>query len=130
MTTLMWMRWLHLLAMSVWVGGTLLIGVFVMALVRAGASAEQLRASARAFGMASGVALLVLLVTGIGQVHLLGWPWTYPRLHVKLGLVGAALLVTAVHIATARRMGDTGRRAIQAVILLLNLATVGAAVWM
>ena len=56
-------RWLHLLAASVWTGGLIVLGALVVALRRAGVEREVLRAAARQYGAYENS-------IGTGQVHL------------------------------------------------------------
>jgi uncharacterized membrane protein len=79
-------RYLHLLAMALFVGGQLVLAVAVVPGLR-GRDREGLRAVARRFGWASLGALLVLVVTGARMAYGL---WENGTLHVKLGLVALA----------------------------------------
>jgi uncharacterized membrane protein len=56
-------RWLHVLAMALFVGGQLVLVVAIVPVLR-GAHREELRAIARRFGWASVAALAVLVATG------------------------------------------------------------------
>jgi len=129
-TLLMIVRWIHLVAAAVWTGGLIVLAVLVVALRRAGAEREILRAGARAFGYASWVAMAIAIATGLWQVHLMGLPWSYGRLHLKLGMVGLAVLLAGVHTLTARRTGPALRGVIQLLILIVSLGIFGAAVWL
>ena len=128
MTTLLWVRWLHLIAVSTWTGGLIVLAGLVVALRRAGADRELLRAAARQFGRISWSAMLVAVVTGFAQVHLLGLPWSYGRLHLKLGMVALTILLAAGHQFTAARSSPAVRGIIQLLILLASLGTFLAAV--
>jgi uncharacterized membrane protein len=63
-------RFLHLLGVTVWLGGMLFLGLIVVPVVRASGGIERSRALvtdvARRFGYVGGVAWVVILVTGIG----------------------------------------------------------------
>ena len=92
-------RYLHLLAMAVFVGGQLVLAVAVVPGLR-GRDREGLRAVARRFGWASLAALVVLLVTGAWMASEYS-RWDDSTLHVKLGLVALAGALIAWHLRAA-----------------------------
>ena len=117
--------WLHLLAMAVFVGGQLVLGMAIAPVyVRQGGSAspaarEWMVAIARRFGWASLGALVVLLATGSAMAsHFDLWHTT--AMQVKLGLVGLAIVLTCVHVFVVHG----ANRLLQALILLDSLAIV------
>ncbi len=122
------LRWTHLLAAAVWTGGLLTLGALVPALRRAGASRPMLQAAARQFGRVSWTAMAVALGTGVAQVELMGLPWSWGRLHMKLGMVGLTVVLAGIHQATARRSSPAQRGAVQGLILLASLGVFAAAV--
>lgn len=128
MDALLFIRWLHLLAAATWTGGLIVLAALIMALRRAGAERELLRAAARQFGRVSWTAMLIAVLTGIAQVHLMTLPWSYGRLHIKLGLVGLAIVIAGIHQFTAAQSSPAARGIIQLVILIVSLAIFGAAV--
>lgn len=128
MTTLLVLRWVHLVAAATWTGGLIVLAALVVALRRAGAERSLLQAAARQFGRVSWAAMAVALATGVAQVELYGWPWTYGRLHAKLGLVALTVVLAAVHQRTASRSSPAVRGVIQLLILLASLAVFAAAV--
>lgn len=128
MDALMWIRWLHLLAAATWTGGLIVLAALIMALRRAGADRELLRAAARQFGRVSWTAMLIAVLTGIAQVHLMMLPWSYGRLHLKLGLVGLVILLAGGHQLTAARSSPAARGIVQLLILLVSLGIFAAAV--
>lgn len=128
MTLLDVVRWFHLVAVAVWLGGLITLWALVVALRKAGAERALLQAAARQFGRLSWSAMLIAVVTGLWQVHLLGLPWTYGRLHVKLGLVGLVIGLALYHQFTARNSSPAARGVVQAVVLLLSLGIYVAAV--
>ena len=77
------LRYLHLLAMAVFVGGQLVLALAVVPGLR-GRDREGLRAVARRFGWTSLGALGVLLVTGAWMAERV-LPLGRLTLHVKLG---------------------------------------------
>jgi putative copper export protein len=121
-------RWLHLVAAATWTGGLIVLGALVVAMRRAGAERSLLQATARQFGRVSWAAMAIAVVTGVAQVHLMRMTWTYGRLHIKLALVAAAIILAAVHTATARRSSPAWRGIQQLLILVVSLAIFAAAV--
>jgi putative copper export protein len=126
-------RWLHLLAATVWVGGLITLGALVPAARRAGADRTMLQAMARQFGRVSWTAMVLAIVTGV--VELLdidlsgGINSDYGRtLFVKLLLVGIAIALALGHQLTARTTSPAVRGIIQALILLTSLGILAAAV--
>lgn len=116
--------WLHLLAMALFVGGQLFIGLAVVPVFRAqggsdGPAHDWMVPIARRFGWASLGALAILLASGIAMAsHYSLWDDT--AMSVKLGLVGAAIGLTAVHVFWAKGSNHV----LQALILLDSLAIV------
>lgn len=130
MTTLLVVRWVHLVAVATWTGGLIVLAALVLALRRAGAERSLLQVAARQFGRVSWAAMLVAVITGVAQVHLLGWPWTHGRLHLKLALVALVIGLTFWHQRTASRTSPAVRGVVELLILLVSLAIFGAAVAM
>ena len=120
--------WIHIVAASVWVGGLITLGALVTALRRAGAERPLLQAMARRFGTVSWVAMAVAVATGVWQVSRLDIPWSNDRLELKVGLVVLAAGLALLHQLTAKRTSPAVRGIIQAVILIVSIAIVGAAV--
>lgn len=117
--------WLHLLAMALFVGGQLFIALAVVPVFREqggsdGPAHAWMVPIARRFGWVSLGALAVLLATGIAMAsHFSLWDDT--ALNVKLGLVGAAIGLTVVHVFVR---GAGQNHALQGLILLDSLAIV------
>ncbi len=120
--------WIHIVAASVWVGGLITLGALVTALRSAGAERPLLQAMARRFGVVSWVAMGVAVVTGVWQVSRLNIPWSNDRLELKVGLVVLAAGLALLHQLTAKRTSPAVRGILQAVILVVSIAIVGAAV--
>ncbi|MCA9605555.1 MAG: hypothetical protein KC619_08165 [Myxococcales bacterium] len=121
-------RVIHLLAAATWTGGMLTLAFLVVALRKAGASREQLQAAARMFGWVSWTAMAVAIATGLTQVVLMRLPWTYGRLHLKIGVVAVAVTIAGIHQLTAKRTSPAMRGALQGVLLLVGMAIFVAAV--
>ena len=109
-------RWLHVLAMALFVGGQLVLAVAIVPVLR-GSDRDALRAIARRFGWASLVALAVLIATGSA---LAGRDdrWSSGTLQVKLALVVGVGLLIAWHL---RR---PGAHAIEGLVFAVSLAIV------
>lgn len=127
------LRWFHLVAAMVWVGGLITLGALVPAMRRAGVNREQLQAVARQFGRVSWTAMLVAVTTGVWQVARLPFSLSEEtgyavRLGVKLLLVVTAISLAGWHQMTARRVTPAVRGLIQGAVLVVSLAIVGAAV--
>ena len=109
-------RWLHVLAMALFVGGQLVLVAAVIPALRGG-DREALRAIARRFGWASLGAIVVLVATGSALAsHEMRWD--SGTLHVKLALVVATGLAIIWH------MRRPGAHAIEGLVFLLSLAIV------
>ena len=110
-------RYLHVLAMAFFVGGQLVVGVAVVPAMRQGSDRERLRAIARRFGVGSLVALAVLVATGVA-ITVDTDRWSDGTLQLKLGLVGAIVALTTMHLIWPRA------RALQALVLVASLVVV------
>jgi uncharacterized membrane protein len=97
-------RYLHELSFIFFVGGQLLLTLAVTPAIRRHGSDAAMKEAARRFGMGSGIALLVLIGTGIAMAgHFDDWARTV--LHVKLVLVAAVLVLLALHVVRPRTRG-------------------------
>lgn len=125
-------RWLHLIAAAVWVGGLITLGALVPAMRRAGAERAMLQAVARQFGRVSWSAMVLAIATGLIQLVRQDNPTgatDYARaLFVKLLLVGLAVALALIHQFTAARTSPAVRGLIQAAIMLISLGILAAAV--
>ena len=109
-------RWLHVLAMALFVGGQLVLAVAVVPALRT-TDRAGLRAVARRFGWASLVALAVLIATGSVMASN-GHRWDSGTLQVKLALVAATVLLIVWH------MRRPGAHAIEGIVFLASVAIV------
>ena len=94
-------RWVHVLSAITWVGGMLFIALVLVPVTRdLGDPALRTRlvqASGRRFRSIAWVALAVLGVTGLLNLWFSpGLLWS-ARFHLKVGLVGLALILGAFH---------------------------------
>jgi uncharacterized membrane protein len=91
--------WLHLLAMAFFVGGQMMLGAVVVPVLRS--DSERMRGAALRFGIGSGVALAVLIVTGASMAaHL--HKWHASSLQVKMGLVVVLVALIFAHMRRPR----------------------------
>jgi uncharacterized membrane protein len=109
-------RWLHVVAMALFVGGQLFLAIAVVPALRGGDRAA-LRSIARRFGWASLGALIVLAATGSALASH-GERWGSSTLHVKLALVVVVLGLIALHLRLPRS------RPIDGLVFLISLAIV------
>jgi len=129
MTTDELIRWIHIVAAAVWVGGQITVAALVPALRNAGATTDQIRTAARRFGAVAWAAIGVSVATGIIQLVRLDYPTRgNTALVVKLLLVGIAVAVAWFHQIVARSAPPALRGALEGTLLLLALAIVAAAV--
>jgi uncharacterized membrane protein len=89
-------RYLHILAMALFVGGQFVLAVAVVPGLR-GRDREGMRAVARRFGWASLGALAVLIVTGAWMASSYSL-WDDGTLHVKLALVALVAALIMWHL--------------------------------
>jgi putative copper export protein len=118
-------RWFHLVAAAVWVGGLVTLGAVVATLRRQQVERETLRAVARTFGVVSWSAMAVAVTTGAWQAmdHL-----DDPMLAVKFGTVALTAGLAAWHQFAAGSQSPAMRGALQAAILVSSLAIVAVSV--
>jgi uncharacterized membrane protein len=130
----MWVlvRFLHLSAAAIWVGGQVALFLAVPPIRRAAANAPEITgAIGRRFGIVAGPALLVLLLTGIVQATHLDL-WDTRQVQGKLTILIAIVALTAVHGVIGVRIsrGDERMRSLGRWISIVNLALGFAAIWL
>jgi putative copper export protein len=91
-------RFLHVVALAFFVGGQIMLIVAIVP-VLSGRDEDVMRAVARRFGLASGVAIAVLLATGIALASHFS-RWQDETLQAKLAVLVLVGVLTALHIAT------------------------------
>ena len=125
-------RWLHLVAAAVWLGGLITIAVLIPTLRRAGGTQEQIQAMARRFGAMAWLAMGTLIATGILQLwqvrRALSDAGFFGKLLLKLTLVGVAAGFAYWHQTTAREMPPRVRATLEVAILIVSLAIFAVAV--
>lgn len=122
-------RWLHLLAAMVWIGGMITVAAIVPSLKRAGVAREQIRAAARRFGVVAWTAMGVSALTGVAQLARLDVEVRgNTALVVKLALVGTAVALAFTHQEIAQGVSPAARGLMEGFLLLLGLGILAAAV--
>jgi uncharacterized membrane protein len=110
-------RFLHLVALALFVGGQLMLVVAVVPAVRRHGNDVAMRAVARRFGVGSLFAIVVLIATGTAMASHSA-RWQDHVLQVKLMLVVLIGVLIAFHIVTP------SSRALSVALLLVSLAVV------
>jgi putative copper export protein len=88
-------RFLHLLGIALFVGGQLMLVLVVTPALR-GQDPELMRGAARRFGIASAVALVVIVATGAALASHFD-RWSDTTLHWKIGLLVLVFVMTGLH---------------------------------
>ena len=117
MTGWLLVRWLHVLAMALFVGGQMLLAFAVVPVMRGEGDRERLRAVARRFGWLTLGAIGVLLVTGAAMAshyHL----WEDGTLQAKLTLVAVVAVLVLWH------MQQPAQHVLEGLVFLVSLAIV------
>jgi uncharacterized membrane protein len=93
-------RFLHIVGLALFVGGQIMLVVAIVPALR-GQPDEVMVAVARRFGLASGVAIAILLATGIAMASHYS-RWENETLQAKLAVLVLVAVLTGLHIATPR----------------------------
>ena len=91
-------RFLHLLAIALFVGGQLMLALVVTPALR-GQDPALMRGAARRFGIASAAALVVIVATGAAMASHFD-RWGDSTLHWKIGLLVLVFVLTGLHTKT------------------------------
>jgi len=106
------LRWLHVLAAIVWIGGMLFLALVLVPVTRReepALRARLFRAVGLRFRTVGWIALGVLVATGIGNLQLHPSLLASPALLWKLGLVVLAMALAVVHdFELGPRAGEPG----------------------
>jgi putative copper export protein len=121
-------RFFHLLAAGIWVGGLFVLGSIAANLRRAGANPDLMRSMARGYGRLAWPSLVISVVTGFWQADRLGTDMGRPAVAVKLLLVLVVVILAAFHQVTARGSSPAVRGALQGAILMVSIAILALAV--
>jgi putative copper export protein len=92
-------RFLHVVGLVFFVGGQLVLAVAIVPVLRGRDEDSAMRAVARRFGIASVVALVLLIATGAAMAGHFA-RWQDPTLQAKLGLLMLIGVLLALHVAT------------------------------
>jgi uncharacterized membrane protein len=124
-------RFLHLLAVAVWIGGQAALFLVVPVIrERVPDASAIMGVVGRRFGAVAGPALVVILVTGMLQADHLGL-MDVRQVREKMGLLALIVVLTVVHAVLGVRIARAGAggerlrrtsRRISAVNLLLGVA--------
>jgi uncharacterized membrane protein len=106
----------HLLGIAFFVGGQLMLAVVVVPALR-GQDAALMRGAAKRFGIASVIALVVIVATGIAMASHYQL-WDSSILQAKIGLLVLVVVLAALHAVTPYT------RAISIAVLLTSVAIV------
>lgn len=110
-------RYLHLVGILFFVGGQLLLVAAVAPVLRRAADDGPMRAIARRFGIGSGVALAVVVATGVAMASRFDL-WDDRVLHAKLAVLVLVAVLVPLHVMS------TGTRAISAAMVAGSLFAV------
>ena len=110
-------RFLHIVALAFFLGGQIMLAAAVVPAVRRHGSEEAMAGVARRFGIGSGIALAVLIATGVAMAEHLS-RWSDSTLQVKLMLLVLVGVLLGLHIASPKS------RAISVAVLLTTLLIV------
>lgn len=91
-------RFLHIVALALFVGGQIMLVVAIVPALR-GQPEEVMVGVARRFGIASAVAIVILLATGIAMASHYS-RWQDETLQAKLAVLVLVAVLTGLHIAT------------------------------
>ena len=92
-------RFLHVVALVFFVGGQLVLAVAIVPVLRGRDEDSAMRAIARRFGIASAIALALLIATGAAMAGHFA-RWQDPKLQAKLGLLVLIGVLLGLHVAT------------------------------
>lgn len=118
-------RWAHLVAGAVWVGGLITLAALVAAVRREDVDRSVLQAMARMFGRVSWTAMGVAVLSGAWMAI------DYisdPALAVKVGTVALTAMLAGWHQFMAAEQSPQARGILQGLILVSSLGIVAAAV--
>jgi uncharacterized membrane protein len=130
----MWtlVRFLHLSAAAIWIGGQVALFLAVPTIRREAPNAREITGEiGRRFGMVAGPALLVLLLTGMAQATHLDM-WGRRQVKEKLAILIVIAVLTGVHAVIGRRLaaGDERLRRRGRLISVINLLLGFTALWL
>jgi uncharacterized membrane protein len=110
-------RYLHLVGMAFFVGGQLMLVVAVVPAVHGEGNEAAMRGIVRRFGAGSGVALAVLVATGVAMASHFD-RWGDGTLQLKLALVALVGVLLGLHVIAPRS------RVLSSAVLVASLVIV------
>jgi uncharacterized membrane protein len=110
-------RFLHVVALAFFLGGQIMLVAAVVPAVRGHVSEGAMPAVARRFGIGSGVALAVLIATGIAMAEHAS-RWSDSTLQLKLMLLVLVGVLLALHVANPKS------RAVSVAVLVTSVLIV------
>ncbi len=110
-------RYLHLLAVTFFVGGQLMLVIAVVPALRGKGNDAAMRGIVRRFGAGSAVALAVLVATGVAMASHLQ-RWQDDTLQRKLALIVLVVVLIGFHAITPRS------RVLSLTVLVMSLLIV------
>lgn len=114
-------RYLHVVGLIFFVGGQLMLALAVAPAVRRHGTDAAMRDVAKRFGIGSGVALVVIVATGIAMASHYSL-WHSSVLQAKLGVVVLVFVLTGLHVVAPRnRLLSVATLAASLVIVWLGL---------
>lgn len=99
MQTWTFIRFLHLVAMAFFVGGQLVLVAAIAPVMHKRGEEGTMRALGRRFGIASAVALVMLIGTGAAMASHYGL-WSSEVLRFKLLILALVFVLTGLHVVT------------------------------
>lgn len=94
-------RWVHVLAAVTWLGGMLFIALVLVPVARriedSALRTELIGQAGRRFRSVAWVALGLLVASGGANLLVRPWYLQVPTFHIKLALVGLALILSILH---------------------------------
>jgi len=100
-TAALLVRWIHLLAAMLWIGGMLFVALVLVPATRRledpALRTRLIRETGMRFRTVGWIALAVMLATGLLNLWFRSYLLTSPRFHAKLGLVLLALILAGLH---------------------------------
>ena len=95
------LRFVHVLAALTWIGGMVFIALVLVPTLRelddAPLRSRLVQDAGTRFRRVAWIAIVLLLVSGLGNLWMRPYLLGLPHVQIKLGLVGAALVLSALH---------------------------------
>lgn len=123
-------RFVHIVAAAVWVGGIIVTAAVMASLQRAGAGAREVAAAARGFGSVAWPAMALSVATGIAKIVRFDLEFD-AALTAKVALTVAAVVLAFWHqTGGGRRLRAQVQSLARGLLLLTGLGLIAASVWL